>query len=316
MDTKDLELLTQLNMDGRQGPSSLSSALGITEGNVIRRLKLLSAGGVLSGFSAFIDRRSFGYMTTYLKLHYRGGDLERAMEGVLGLPEIAMVYPNMDDFMLVEAVHYDMETLRSVVRALERVVRPFTVTAHYCPRLPDEVPPPPPRTWSVLLSELILNGKATAEEASARCGMDPAEVNEAIEKMMGDGTIRVKPLVRDDLISPFPAFSILLLLSPSCELSGCYGEILHMSKEAWDIIPLNEPPGIWLRCFGRDLHGMDSMLEKYRRLPYVQDVKVVLPDSVVQRREVDAEMVSGHYRNGKGGALISRGSPKRASRNR
>ncbi|MCU0799021.1 MAG: Lrp/AsnC family transcriptional regulator [Candidatus Thermoplasmatota archaeon] len=316
MDTKDLELLTQLNMDGRQGPSSLSSALGITEGNVLRRMKLLTTEGVLSGFSAFLDRRSFGYMTTFLKLHYRGGDLERALEGILELPEIALVYPNMDDFMMVEVVHYDIDTLRSVVRALERVVNPFTVTAHYGPRLPDEVPPPPPKRWSGLLSELIMNGRSTYEELSTKCGMDLGEVKDAMEMMAKNGTMKVKPLVRDDLISPYPAFSILILLSPSCELSGCYGEIMHMSKEAWDSVPLTEPQGIWLRCFGRDLHGMDSMLEKYRRLPYVQDVKVVLPDSIVQRREVDVAMVRGHYGVRTRGSLISRGSPKRASRNR
>lgn len=316
MDTKDLELLTQLNKDGRQGPSSLSSALGITEVNVLRRLKLLSSEGVLAGFTAFIDRRSFGYSTTFLKLHYRGGTLEKAVKGVLELPQIAMVYPNMDDFMLVEAVHFDMDSLRSVVRALERVVEPFTVTAHYGPRLPDEVPPSPPKKWSVLLSELVMNGRATIEELSARSGMDLVEVNDAIEIMCKSGTIKVRPIVRDDLISPYPAFSILLLLSPSCELSGCYGEIMHISLEAWDSIPLTEPQGIWLRCFGRDLHGMDSMLEKYRRLPYVQEVKVILPDSVVHRREVDAEIVRGHYRVEKRPGIISRSSPKRASRNR
>lgn len=312
MDTKDLELLAHLNTDGRQPAQSLSSALGISEGNVLRRLKILSSEGVLSGFSAFMDRRAFGYDTTFLKLHYRGGDLGKAIEGVLKLPEVSMVYPNMDDFMLLEVVHYDTETLRSVVRAVERTVRPFTVTAHYRPRLPDTVPPPPPKKWSSLLGELIMDGRASTEELAHKSRMDPATVSQAIETMTANGTIRVRPVIRDDLISPYPAFSIILLLERSCDLSGCYGELMHISKEAWDNVPLADPTGIWLRCFGRDLHGMDSMLERYRRLAYVEDVKVVLPESVVNRREVDLAIVKGHFSKGKDRTCAT--SPNRRKR--
>jgi hypothetical protein len=105
--------------------------------------------------------------------------------------------------------------------------------------------------------------------------------------------VKVKPLIQEDLVQPFPTFSVILEMKEGCTLDSCYSEIRKASKESWDTMPLARPQGLWMKCFGRDLHAVDLMLERYRRMDVVGEVMVVLPDTIVINRSVDLNMVRG-----------------------
>ena len=163
MDAKDLELLTVLSSHGEADPEFLSSKLSLSPDNVERRIALLIRSGTLRGFSAFFDRRMFGYDTTYLKLHYRMRDLDRIIDEVSKMPQVTQVYPNLDDFMMVEVVHWDMDTLMSAIRALERAAKPQTVSAHFRPRFSDIIPETPKGKDLEILKYLVKDGRSSPE---------------------------------------------------------------------------------------------------------------------------------------------------------
>ncbi|MGA1866703.1 MAG: Lrp/AsnC family transcriptional regulator [Thermoplasmatota archaeon] len=293
MDAKDLELLTYLSAHGRWDAEALSAQLGISPGNVDRRIKLLVREGVILGFSAFFDRRIFGYDTTFLKLHFDQRHFDRVLNSISRMPQVASVYPNMDDFMIVEVVHWDGASLKAAVRAMERVASPFTVTDHFIPLLPEVLPDRPEGEALELLSLLIRDGRSDVETLSENMGLPDDRVSDHLAYLFDRCGVIVKPVVQEDLINPFPTFSIILRMMKGCSFESCYSEVRRISKESWDSFPLQRPKGIWLKCFGRDLYAMDTMLERFRRMKDVEDVMVILPDSVSMKRSVDLHIVSG-----------------------
>lgn len=293
MDIKDLELLTLLTSHGRWDDTALSGQLGISTGNVERRIKLLIREGIIKGFSAFFDRRMFGYDTTFLKLHFGMKDMDRIIEDVSKMPQVASVYPNMDDFMLVEVVHWDTASLKTAIKALERIAAPYTVTDHFVPLLPDMIPEAPKGKSLKLLSLLVKDGRADPNLLADLIGEDEEKTGDMLAKLFGETGISIKPVVQEDEVHPFPTFSVMISLRKGCSFDSCYSQIRKISKESWDSMPMKKPQGVWLKCFGRDLHAMDMMLERFRRMDDVEDVMVVLPDTIHIKRSVDLNMVKG-----------------------
>ncbi|RLF68574.1 MAG: hypothetical protein DRN57_03600 [Thermoplasmata archaeon] len=296
MDQKDQELLALLSTHGRADETFLSSRLGITPSNVDRRIKLLKRDGIVEGFSAFFDRRMFGFDTTYVKLHYRMRDLDRIVRQVMDLEMVSQVYVNMDDFMLVEIVHWDLETLRSSVRALERISSPMTVSSHYVPLLPDEIPETPRDADLALLRFLVDHGRASIERISSELGLEEDDVEERLSRLLADGVIQVRPLIREELVQPNPMFSLLVLMRKEFDVSAHYSRVLSLAKGSWLNTPLRGPPGVWLRCFGSDLHRMDRMIERFRREDFVEDVLLMIPDAVLYDRAIDAGIIDRSLR--------------------
>jgi DNA-binding Lrp family transcriptional regulator len=293
MDVKDLELLTLLTSHGRWDQNALSSHLGISTGNVDRRIKLLTIEGIIKGFSAFFDRRMFGYDTTFLKLHFNMKDMDRVIDEVARMPQVASVYPNMDDFMIVEVVHWDSDSLRSAIKALERITSPFTVTDHFIPLYPEMVPEKPKGKKLKLLSFLIKDGRADPEMLSDLLGVDQEKIGDMLASLFDRTGVQIKPIIQEDVVHPFPTFSVIISLRKKCSFDSCYSDIRRISKESWDSFPLEKPQGVWLRCFGRDLHAMDMMLERFRRMDDVEEVMVILPDTINIKRSVDLNIVKG-----------------------
>jgi DNA-binding Lrp family transcriptional regulator len=293
MDVKDLELLTLLNSQGRADPVYISSKIGITPDNVERRIKLLLRSGVIKGFSAFFDRRMFGYDTTFVKLHYRMRDLDRLIDTVSRMPQVAQVYPNMDEFMLVEIVHWDRDMLMSAIRAMERAAKPMTVSAHFVPMLPDEIPEVPEKEDLELLINLVKDGRVDIEMLADLNGMKEDEVTTRISKMVENGVFEVRPVIQEDLIQPYPTFSTIVMLKKGTSIDACFSSVKRIARENWSCKPLERPEGVWVKSFGKDLHNMDMMIERYRREDYVDDVLVVIPDTMVTKRSVDIAILKG-----------------------
>ena len=292
MDAKDLDLLIYLNNQGRLDSTALSAHIGITPQNVDRRINLMKKEGIIKGFSAFFDRRMFGYDTSFLKLHFDIGEIDPVLDEISAMPQVASIYPNMDDFMLVEVVHWDQASLKAAIGALERIVTPYTVSAHFSPMLPQEIPETPKGKEKKLLSFLVKDGRADISLLSDLISMDEDRTGEMISELLNTKQVKIKPLVQEDMISPFPTFSIIIKLKEECRLDSCFSTLRKLARESWDALPMEHPQGVWMKCFGKDLHAIDNMLERFRRMKEIGEVMVVLPDTVFFNRKVDLNMIN------------------------
>ena len=292
MDPKDLELLVNLSSHGRWGAQSLSSVVGLTPGNVERRLKLLSREGVIEGFSAYFDRRMFGYDTTFVKVGFEARRLEKILGEITRMPQIASVQPNMDDFMICEIVHWDSRSLKATMRSIDRVASPNGITEHYVPWFPECVPDRPRDRELSLLLYLVKDGRIQTGSLSELTGIGEDELEGIIMQMERAGQLSIRPIVQEGLINPYPAISLIIVLeSPDPDMI-IINRIMKLSKMMWFNQIIEEPPGMWLKVFGEDLHTMDDMIERIRRIEGIRDISVVLPEMVVHNRRVDRDIVS------------------------
>jgi DNA-binding Lrp family transcriptional regulator len=293
MDRKDLELLKSLHDHGRVDPCALAPMLNITESNVHRRIILMQKEGIIKGFSAFFDRRSLGNDTTFLKVHFKNRRREQVLALLRKHKRTASIYPNTDDFALVEIVHEDTDALKNSIARIESSTEECAVTAAYSPRLPDIVPDLDRRRDLPLLAELIRDGYATDRDLSRRLGTTQDDVSNRLQYLIENG-VRILPMLSEEEIAPFPCFSFLILVDDE----GSIHEVMNAAEKATPLIfmrtPLRRPPGLWFRSFGSDLHAMDHTLERIRRIPCVEDLAVVLPDGVEYMRGLDLEMVRTH----------------------
>lgn len=303
MDNKDLELLATLNSHGRWDIDQIGDRIGISPGNVSRRIRLMKKEGILEGFSAFLDRRMFGYDTSYLKSHMDVKGRDKTLGKILSMPQVASVYPNMDDFALVEVIHWDMQSLESAIRAVERITKPMTVSAVYTPRFPDVVPDPPKGRELKILLSLVTEGRITSEKLGGEVGIDPGQVEESIRRMMDSGIMRIKPLLREGLIQPCPCFTILVWLDECSDIGTATSSLLKLAKGRWDHLLFDNPSGIWIKFFGEDLFAMDHSLERLRREKNVDDLMVIMPDGVEYDRKPDINLLKRYMKSGPEGEM-------------
>lgn len=298
MDLKDLELLTRLSHHGRWGGDVLSSMVALSDRNVDRRIRLLQKEGYILQFSAFFDRRMFGYDTTYVKAFVENRSRDKVVASIMKLPQVASVYPNMDDFIIVEVVHWDRSSLKAALGAIGRHISPMTVTGTLTPKLPDMVPEIPEKKDLELIGYLIKDGRSDAALLGELTDLPVDEIEGRIRSLESTGVISIRTLLREEEIQPFPCFSIIVTFDGSTDLSTGINKVNKVSRGVWFLEILKSPPGIWLRCFGEDLYAMDDSLERLRRIDYVQDVMVILPDGIEMNRSIDSRILKRYIDHG------------------
>ncbi|MDG6224514.1 MAG: Lrp/AsnC family transcriptional regulator [Candidatus Thermoplasmatota archaeon] len=291
MDRKDLELLRCLFEQGCVDPVSLASSLSLTEENTNRRIRLMLHEGTIRFFSAFFDRRCMGYDTTYLRVHYPNRKRGLVMESIGSLPDVASVYPNMDDFCFVEAVHKGRSSLQKVIDGIEGIIHTCTVSAAYVPRLPDEVPDLKNGIHLSILKELVEDGLIPVKTLANRLGSKEEDIRSLIENMLQRSRVRILPVLNEEDMSPYPCFSFIATLDSPGSLPEALTAMNRIAPMIYERSPLLKPPGIWMRSFGVDLHSMDHMLERIRRMPWVDDLTIILPEGVRMDRSMDISIL-------------------------
>jgi DNA-binding Lrp family transcriptional regulator len=160
-----------------------------------------------------------------------------------------------------------------------------------CIRDRDIIPETPEGKDLEILKFLVKDGRLSPEDISGLVDLSLEEVSDRISRMVREEVFTVKPVIQEDLVQPFPTFSTIVTFNRGNPFSTCYSETQRIGRGIWSCMPLSKPEGVWIRCFGKDLHEMDVMIERYRREEYVEDVTVIIPDTMVVKRTVDLNIL-------------------------
>jgi Lrp/AsnC family leucine-responsive transcriptional regulator len=126
MDDVDRKLLALLQADGRLTNAELAEKVGVSLSACHRRVKQLEEDGVISGYSALVDRSRLGlsvlaYVFVKLERHTEAL-LEEFLKGVAAIEEIVACHAiaGAADYLL-KVVAADMDAYAKV--ALQKIVR-------------------------------------------------------------------------------------------------------------------------------------------------------------------------------------------------
>ncbi|MBM7368321.1 Lrp/AsnC family transcriptional regulator [Gordonia hydrophobica] len=93
IDELDVELLTLLERDARQGVAGLASTLGISRNTVQSRIRRLEDGGLISGYRPQIDLAEAGLVVqAFVALETEQGSLRTIAEAVTEIPQVIEVH--------------------------------------------------------------------------------------------------------------------------------------------------------------------------------------------------------------------------------
>ncbi|MCS5717663.1 Lrp/AsnC family transcriptional regulator [Herbiconiux sp. CPCC 205763] len=116
LDTTDHAIIENLQQDGRTSVAQLARAISLSPSATADRLRRLTDGGVITGYSITVDPEALGYnVTAFVRLAYPTGNYKPFHDLVDSLPEI------------VEAHHvtgadcFIIKVLARSMRDLERI---------------------------------------------------------------------------------------------------------------------------------------------------------------------------------------------------
>ena len=126
LDLTDRKLIALLQEDGRLTNAELAERVGLSQSACHRRVKRLEDTGVISGYTAFIDRKRVGLNVmayVFIKLESHAEDLLDAFtRGVEEIDEVVACYSiSGDGDYLLKVVTADMDAYAEV--ALKKLVR-------------------------------------------------------------------------------------------------------------------------------------------------------------------------------------------------
>lgn len=121
MDSKDLQILSELQANGRLTNQELSERVNLSPSPCLRRVRLLEEAGVIKGYTAIVDQKAMGLPVTVfirLKLDRHDAETVKSVEARLnGLEQV------MDCWLMTGQWDYQLRVLAADLEAYERFVR-------------------------------------------------------------------------------------------------------------------------------------------------------------------------------------------------
>jgi Lrp/AsnC family transcriptional regulator, leucine-responsive regulatory protein len=117
LDTTDIELLQQLEIDARLSLAELGRRVGLSPPAVADRLERLEETGVIGAYRAEIDPRALGYqLTVVLRIRPAPRELKKVAELAQQTPEVVECHRiTGDDCYLMKAHVRDVDHMEEVI---------------------------------------------------------------------------------------------------------------------------------------------------------------------------------------------------------
>lgn len=127
MDSKDRQILTELQADGRLTNQDLSERVNLSPSPCLRRVRLMEERGVITGYTAMVDQKAWGLPITVfirIKLERHSDDAVHAFErAIMQMPKVmdCWLMTGRSDYML-RVIAADLDDYEQFVRRdLQRV---------------------------------------------------------------------------------------------------------------------------------------------------------------------------------------------------
>ena len=121
MDSKDRQILSELQGDGRLSNQELSERVNLSPSPCLRRVRLMEEHGVIRGYTALVDQKAWGLPVTVfirLKLERHSDEAVNAFEdAIIAMPQV------MDCWLMTGRSDYLLRVIAADLDDYERFVR-------------------------------------------------------------------------------------------------------------------------------------------------------------------------------------------------
>lgn len=121
MDSKDFQILTELQIDGRLTNQELSERVSLSPSPCLRRVRLMEEAGIIRGYTALVDQKALGLTVSAfirIKLERHSDESVKAFETAINaLPEV------IDCWLMTGRWDYQLRVLARDLESYEAFVR-------------------------------------------------------------------------------------------------------------------------------------------------------------------------------------------------
>jgi len=121
MDSKDRQILRELQSDGRLTNQDLSERVNLSPSPCLRRVRLMEEQGIIRGYTALVDQKAWGLPVTVfirLKLERHSDEAVNAFEqAIIAMPQV------MDCWLMTGRSDYLLRVIAADLDDYERFVR-------------------------------------------------------------------------------------------------------------------------------------------------------------------------------------------------
>ncbi|MCF6329007.1 MAG: Lrp/AsnC family transcriptional regulator [Henriciella sp.] len=121
MDSKDRQILAQLQANGRLTNQELSERVNLSPSPCLRRVRIMEQAGVIRGYTALVDQKAWGLPVTVfirIKLERHSDEAVQAFErAMLDMDEV------MDCWLMTGRSDYQLRVIAADLDAYEAFVR-------------------------------------------------------------------------------------------------------------------------------------------------------------------------------------------------
>ncbi len=121
MDSKDRQILKELQADGRLTNQELSERVNLSPSPCLRRLRLMEEQGVITGYTALVDQKAWGLPVTVfirIKLERHSDEAVQAFErAIINMPQV------MDCWLMTGRSDYLLRVIAADLDDYEQFVR-------------------------------------------------------------------------------------------------------------------------------------------------------------------------------------------------
>ena len=120
LDATDHAILEQLQQDGRTSVAQLARAINLSPSATADRVRRLTEGGVITGYSITVDSETLGYsVTAFVRLAYPTGNYKPFHDLVDALPEIIEAHHvTGEDCFIIKVLARSMRDLERITGRL------------------------------------------------------------------------------------------------------------------------------------------------------------------------------------------------------
>jgi len=121
MDTKDRQIIRELQRDGRLSNHELAERVNLSPSPCLRRLRNLEKSGVIQGYTALIDQKAYGLpITVFIRIrleHHSKPTVNTFEESIAKIDEI------LDCYLMTGDADYLLRVIVDSLEAYEHFIR-------------------------------------------------------------------------------------------------------------------------------------------------------------------------------------------------
>ena len=278
MDSVDLQIVSELDMNSRQSFAKIARTLGLTRRTVQRRVGKMVDSGFIRGFEVFFDLSQLGLADAVCNIRVRSGNsMESVREKLKGMQEVTEVLTFIGGVLVAQIAYSDREALEDTLRRIGTIDGVADIDYETGPKTSPSVALT--RIDWRLVRSLSHNSRKETVEIAHELSVSPRTVQRRLRFLEKKRALRFGLQV--DVSSADGLFPYLLLvqLQPGISKSKIYDRVRQLMPRVWRNMKTVNPFVLTLASHAVNLSDLERDSESLRMMPGVRGVSVLFNTS-------------------------------------